>query len=374
MTPNDQRTRILHVISTLEGGAGRGAMELVRELQRNEHYSAQLCVLGASRSDLPSTGLDWVTFLDCPVHIRSTTTRRLIRLRRLIKSWNPSLIHSHLWPSAVTVGLVSPSSIPHLIHIRDTPPSLISPRLGSRLRRGFSKRLFSHEHVRFVSVSRAAAEYSINALQINPDRISTVLNGVRLEQFLAVPAISMDRATPFIALCAGRLISDKGFEDILRAIKITQLPPEVLKLRVAGEGSLLPRLKTLAIDLEISEQVEFLGQVTNMPSVLEKADVFIHNSIAAEGLSRAILEAMGAGRSVISSDHAGAREAIEDGATGFIVPIQSPASIASAIHTLILNPTLHYAIGAAARCEAQKRFSVRRVTDEVVTIYDSMLA
>ena len=349
-------------------------MELVHELQSNEHYSVRLCVLGIPRPDITSKDLEWVTFLNCPVHIRSTIPQRLFRLRSLINSWKPSLIHSHLWPSAVTVGLVSPRKIPHLIHIRDTPPSLVSPRFGSRMRLALSKRLFSGGNVRFVSVSQAAAEYSINALQISSESVSTVLNGVDLDRFLDIPTLPIVRPTPFIVSCAGRLVSDKGFEDILRAIKLTQLPPDALRLRVAGEGSLLPALKYLAHDLGISEHVSFLGQVTNMPGFLERSDAFVHNSIAAEGLSRAMLEAMGAGRPVISSDHAGAREAIEDGRTGFVVPIQSPASIASAIHTLIQNPTLHHTIGTAARHEAQKRFSVHRVTNEVVAIYNSVLS
>ncbi len=373
MVPPSSRPRILHLISTLEGGAGRGTLEIVNRLQSEDRYEVRLCVLGGLPADLTLPQGVSVEFLHAPVHQRSMLFRRLMRLRGLITRWQPQLIHSHLWPTALVAGLVSPRSLPHLIHIRDTPPSLQSQRWGPALRRALLRRIGSNPRVRFVSVSSAAADYTAETLPMDRRRIQTILNGVELDRFLAVPHLQRHPESPFVIACAGRLIADKGFDLLLKAVSQLTVPRDQFRVLIAGTGSAEPGLRELCRVLEIDGCVEFVGQVDNMPDFLSQADLFVHASVAAEGLSRALIESQAAGRPVVASEHAGAHEAILNGKTGLIVPGGDSAALAGAIDSLLLHPDRLTALGAAARQHASTAFAAERVVTELCTIYSEML-
>ena len=365
--------RILHLVSSLEGGAGRGALEIVRSLQNDDRYEARLCVLGDPPADRTLFKADPVEYLHAPVQQRSLFVRRWTRLRRLLSQWPPRVLHTHLWPSVLTAGLVAPRSLPHLVHIRDTPPSLMSPRWAAMFRRCLLRRIASNPQVRFVSVSSSAGDYTARALSLDRQRIQTVLNGIELDRFLAVPSLVPHPERRFVIGCAGRLIADKGFDLVLIAISQVSVPRNQVLLRIAGAGSGEPALRELSRTLGITECVEFVGQVANMPEFFAGIDLFVHASVAAEGLSRALIEAQAAGRPVVTSDHAGAREAIDDGVTGNIVPARDPAAIARSIDALIHEPVRWLAMGTAARERAARTFSAQRVVAELTHIYTEML-
>lgn len=372
MTRNS-RPRILQIISTLDGGGGRNAWELVRGFQGDERFDVRLCVLGSPLMDAPHSPDDPIDFLHTPVHQRKTLCRRMIGLRQLIARWQPQLIHSQLWPTALTAGLVVPRSLPHLIHIYDMPSSLPSPRWGASLRRAVLRRIVSNPRVRLASVSTAAAEYSADALRMDRQRIQTVVNGVSLEHFLAVPELRPHPEGPFVIACAGRLIAEKGFTHILQAVRSMTLPRDKFRVCIAGTGSEESSLRVLCEQWGIADVVQFLGAVSDMPAFFSNADIFVHASVT-EGLARVLMESLAAGRPVVASEHAGVREAIVDGVTGLVVPPGDPLSLAGAIDALLTDPQRRLTMGAAARRYAAEQFSVQRVIAEVSEIYSEMLA
>ncbi len=370
--PCKSRPRILQIISTLEGGGGRNALELVRGFQGDERFDVRLCVLGTPHSYEPQSPHDPIDFLHAPVHQRSTLYRRMMGLRLLIARWQPQLIHSQLWPSALTAGLVAPRSLPHLIHIYDTPPSLHSPRWGASLRRAMLRRIVSRTKVRLAAVSTAAAEYSAEALRVNRSRIQTILNGVSLDHFLAVPELRHHPESPMIIACAGRLIAEKGFHHVLEAVRCMTLPRDKFRVCIAGTGSAESSLRELCQQWGIAEIVQFEGSVSDMPAFFAKADLFVHGSVA-EGMARVLMESLATGRPVVASEHAGVREAIDDGVTGLVVPANDPHALAHAIESLLTDPNRRLTMGAAARRCAADQFSVQRVINEVAELYSDML-
>jgi glycosyltransferase involved in cell wall biosynthesis len=370
--PRQSRPRILQIISTLEGGGGRNALELVRGFQGDKRFDVRLCVLGTPPLDETPSPDDPIDFLHAPVHQRSTLYHRMMGLSRLIARWQPQLIHSQLWPTALTAGLVVPRSLPHLIHIYDTPSSLQSPRWGASLRRAVLRRIVSSPRVRLVAVSTAAAEYSADALRMNRSRIQTVMNGVSLDEFLAVPELRHDPESPFVIACAGRLIAEKGFHHVLEAVRCMTLPRDKFRVCLAGTGSAESSLRELCQRCGIAEIVHFAGSVTDMPAFFSKADLFVHGSVA-EGLARVLMESLASGRPVVASEHAGVREAIDDGVTGIVVPASEPQLLAQAIESLLTNPSRRLKMGAAARRCAVEQFSVQRVIAEVSGVYSEML-
>ena len=156
-------------------------------------------------------------------------------------------------------------------------------------------------------------------------------NGIDTSRFIpGDPADARRRmelpvVSPIIG-CAARLESVKGHRFLLEAV--ARLPP-VIHLALAGGGSLREDLKQRTIELGIEERVHFLGLVEDMPTFHQAIDVFCLPS-EKEGLPLSPLEAQACGIPAVLTDVGGCREAVCE-ETGYLVPPNSPASLASAL-------------------------------------------
>jgi glycosyltransferase involved in cell wall biosynthesis len=92
------------------------------------------------------------------------------------------------------------------------------------------------------------------------------------------------------------------------------------------EGELRPQVRRLRLDT----RVHFLGRRADVPGLLAGPDVLVLPSLF-EGLPLAVLEAMPAGVPVVPPGVTGTTEAIEDGATGRLVPPGDPAALAAGV-------------------------------------------
>ncbi len=168
--------------------SGRGSWsrnyEIVRGLATDSRFETKLCVLGNPDPTLDTTSIPGCEFLLTPVHVRTQLVRRLYLLRKLIRQWKPSIVHSHLWPSVLTVGCVLSRDVPHLIHVRDTPPSLNGTRWPDSIRRLLLQRIVNRPLTRLVAVSDSAADYTAKILGLDRSRIRTIVNGLSLIDFL----------------------------------------------------------------------------------------------------------------------------------------------------------------------------------------------
>ncbi|MGF1542548.1 MAG: glycosyltransferase [Pleurocapsa sp.] len=122
----------------------------------------------------------------------------------------------------------------------------------------------------------------------------------------------------------------KGVDVTIRALpQILQVFPEV-KYLVIGRGDDLPRLQTLAQDLEVSDRVIFAGFVPTAELVdhYRVADAYIMPS--QEGFGIVYLEAMACGKPVLSGDADGSLDPLQDGNLGWRVPHRNPDAVAAA--------------------------------------------
>ena len=146
----------------------------------------------------------------------------------------------------------------------------------------------------------AAAELS--SLGIPADRISLLPN--------LPPRRSRDEAAPpppeaFAGdspklITVGRLTREKGAERLIRAMPglLRRFPGATLT--IVGDGNLRPELEALSTSLGLSDKIRFTGSVADPAPLLREADLFVTPSFY-EGLSNALLEALFAGRRVVST-------------------------------------------------------------------------
>ena len=170
-----------------------------------------------------------------------------------------------------------------------------------------------------------------------------------------------------VVLAIGRFTDIKAPHlTILAFQKVLQQFPQAT-LVMGGHGELLEACQTLALALGIDSQIKFLGPLRHeqvMP-LFSKACCFVQHSVQptygdAEGTPVAILEAGAAGLPVVSTRHAGIRDAVIDGETGFLVEERDIDSMAEAMIRLLSDKSLCRNMGERAREHIRSNYNIDR--------------
>jgi glycosyltransferase involved in cell wall biosynthesis len=228
---------------------------------------------------------------------------------------------------------------------------------------------------RFVAVSQAVRAGLI-ANGVRSDQISVIPNGVdpaRLrEAASAEPPPTLRPAAARVG-SVGRLERVKGTEYFLRAAARLAADHPDVRYVVAGTGSCERELRELAVDLGIAHLVEFLGYVGAAPPLIASLDIVIVPSLSeASGLTA--MEAMALGVPVVASFAGGLSEVVENGRTGLLVPPADAEAIARAVARLLDNPELGRRLAAEGERHVAKRFTVGRMVDAYLALYEEILA
>jgi glycosyltransferase involved in cell wall biosynthesis len=144
------------------------------------------------------------------------------------------------------------------------------------------------------------------------------------------------------------LVDQKGLDVLLRAWAKASAVVTGWRLAIVGDGPLREELQALARELQISEQVDWLGHVADPVAFLKAAKFFVLTS-RFEGSPNALLEAMACGLpSIVTDASPGPLELIGDEEAGLIVPVEDVDATARAIERLAGNQVLRVRLGSAA--------------------------
>lgn len=185
-----------------------------------------------------------------------------------------------------------------------------------------------------------------------------------------------------LVVAVGRLVRKKGFEYLLRAWPaITDGGGADARLIVGGDGDLRDELKSLARELGISDRVIFTGSLNwrEAGELLAAADIVALPSVRddfgnVDGLPNVLLEAMAAGKPVVSTTAGGIPLAVSSGENGILVPERSPEALAAAILALGNAPEVRARLGAAARATATQRFAWEVIARQYSAIFEKVRA
>lgn len=192
-----------------------------------------------------------------------------------------------------------------------------------------------------------------------------IFNAASTGDYSAAPAYPHPR--PYI-FALGRLVPQKGFDDLLRAF--ASLPESDHDLLIAGDGSLRRDLEQLASQLHIAARVHFLGRADRpkVASLFKSASFFVLPSSADEGLPVVCAEALAAGKAIVATRSGGTPEAVLHEKTGLIVDRHDVSALARAIQTLVQTPALRQSYAQAAFARSIE-FSWSRVTQQYLQAY-----
>jgi len=159
---------------------------------------------------------------------------------------------------------------------------------------------------------------------------------------------------------ACRLAWQKGIDQLFDAVRLARGRLAGARVFIVGDGRERPQIERAATDLGAA--VTFLGQRDDVPALLAAFDLFVQPS-RQEVMVQTTLEAMAAGRAIVSTRTVGADEAIEDGVSGVLVPVGDPAAMAEAMIDLANDPARRATLGCAARARVEQSFTMGHMLD-----------
>jgi len=361
--------RILFVITGLGvGGAERQVVDLADRLAGRGH-EVGIAYLTGEAALLPANGSIQVTGFGI-----SKSVGGLIRaygsLRRLIGSFRPDVVHSHMVHANLLARLVRLTTrVPRLICTAHSTDEGGPARMWAyRLTDGLAD-LSTNVSAKAVAAFEAKGAVRRGAMIV-------VANGIDTDRFRA-PAdaeagrllrarAGLDPADKLL-LAVGRLEEPKDYPNLLEAFARVRRDGVAARLWIAGGGPLLADLTRTATDLGVLDRVDFLGVRPDVPALFDAADVFVLPS-AWEGFSLVVGEAMACGKVVVATDCGAVRELLGD--CGFLVPPRDPVALASALsRALAVPPEDGLAMGARARQRIVSRFSLDCAVEDWLSIY-----
>jgi len=197
-----------------------------------------------------------------------------------------------------------------------------------------------------------------------PDR-RPVPGGRAMLEGLGVPMTAMVVGT------VAALTDHKDHETLLAAAAQVAARVPAAHFVIVGDGDRKAALLAHATALGLQGRMVFAGFREDLDRLIPAFDVFCLSS-KMEGLGTSLLDAMCFARPVVATAAGGIPEAVEDGVTGRVVPVQDPAALAAALVSVLQDPHLRERLGAAGRRRFESRFSAERMVEATLAVYDEL--
>jgi glycosyltransferase involved in cell wall biosynthesis len=302
--------------------------------------------------------------------------RALAAVTSIAREFRPDIVHTHL-AKAGTVGRLAARASGARAVIHTYHGTVFKGYFGTVKTRAFIaiERGLARLSTRLVAITPSQRRELIK-LGIGDERkIVEIPLGLELEQFRtpleAVEArrrLGLPQSTPIVAIVA-RLVPVKNISLFLRALAIVNEP--VLAV-IVGDGEERAALEAHTKALGIELRVRFLGWQRDIAAVYAAADIVALTSLN-EGSPVSLIEAMAAGRAVVSTAVGGVPDVVTDGVSGVLVPSGDAEELAGVISALLREPERRHRLGQAARQAAYPLYDVSRLLTDVTRLYQSLV-
>jgi glycogen(starch) synthase len=357
------------------GGLGRHVDALARELAAAGHdirvvtRGETACVVEevrdgvrVRRSTVDPIAVDFTT--ESLLAWSQASEHSLVRAALpLVRRWRPDVVHAHDWlvaQSGVTIAQVSGAALVVTMHATEAGrhqgwlPEPLNLAIHS------VERWLAHEARAVITCSSAMREEVGRLLEISPQDIALVPNGIDLARWrVAAGARRAARAQygpdgPLLVF-AGRLVHEKGVQTLLDALVGLRRRHPGLRLVIAGTGIYADQLKARARTRRVARGVEWAGFVAedDLARLLSAADAAVLPSLY-EPFGIVALEAAATGTPLIVSETGGLQDLVDAGVVAASFPPGDVRALTEAVDATLADPA------AARRAAARARRLIRR--------------
>lgn len=365
-----KQINVLQVINSLHAG---GAEALLRNftLQVKKHnkkyndFNVEVAILYPEdifKEDIEKAGIPvWELGLNFKYDLRG-----VIKLISFIRRGKYNVVHVHLFPTNLFISLAS-------LFLSKDIKFIFSEHNVYNRRRSFKifRILDTFIYSRYYKIICVSKQVQVALIKWLPDlqRKSVVISNA-----VPVPDIfNWSSVKKYDVLFVGRLTKAKGIDILLKAIKILKEKyQKEIKAAIVGEGYLEEELKELVKELEIGEEVEFLGVRRDIEKLMKSTKVFVLPS-RWEGLPLTVLEAMGSGAGIIATKVGSIPEVIEHGKEGILISPEDSETLAGAIAELLKDRELRVKLGINAYKKVKEKYSIEVYTKNILEFYKSLI-
>ncbi|MDE2126098.1 MAG: glycosyltransferase family 4 protein [Armatimonadetes bacterium] len=360
--PQDDASRLPSVIHLLRPAAGGMAVH-VRRLAQGLTGIGVPCRLAADQATLTAVnapGLPQILLEPFPGNACfGTVPPDLVAASR-----DADILHAHGLRAALpALRCARRSGIQVVLTLHNVPGSTSGAEM-------LVARTLARRCCRVIAVSDAIAR----TLR-SPGRVRVVVNGVPIPECDDLPKLreisrqqlGVGPDVP-LAIAAGRLAREKGFDILLRAWAEVKSRIPAAELRIIGAGPEHGRLRRLGQSLGADAHAILAGPVPEASLLLSGADVVVAPS-RSEGQGLTILEAMASGVAVAASRTGGLVASVETPRSGLLFEPGSTRSLQEALLRLLTDAALRRRLACNGRAAAEASYSVERMAHDTALLY-----
>ena len=300
------------------------------------------------------------------------------QIRGILQSLRPDIVHTHSSKAGILAREAARRArVPLIVH---TIHGMSFNRTQSVIVRGFYRYLERRAGKvtnAFISVADAMTNQAVAAGLAPRDRFTTIYSGMQTDLFAADPqrrcrvrarwGVGDDEV---IVGTIARLFDNKGYEEILRALPaVVERVPRIRFVWV-GDGANRQRYERQLQQLGLSDRVYLTGLIApeDVAAQIDGFDIVLHPS-RWEGLPRAIVQGLLAGKPAISFDNDGAPEVVIPDETGRLVPMGDIPKLTEAICELAENKEIRESYGERGRLLCRERFDWHNMVAAIESLY-----
>jgi len=285
-------------------------------------------------------------------------------MRQIYHHWRFDMVHANFG---------SPDGIAAAFLARRLHLTLIitehQAKLAEFLTIPYLKRQYSfayHTARKVICVSHYTASLITSTFR-NVDNVKVISNGVDFSRF----HLRELRDYPERLIYIGYLVHHKGIHILLRSLAMLKAEGIAPLLSIIGDGEYRNELCKLATELNLNDQVSFIGEKTptEVAEILPEHDLMVHPSFI-ESFGIVMVEALACGLPVLSTFNGGAEEIVNDN-NGRLVAINNPGALADGIKEIFSN--WQQFDPHRIRAQAQERFDLLQLSRRVCDLYQEVL-
>ena len=306
--------------------------------------------------------------------------RTIIDLIQLYRKVAPDMVH-HIAFKGVLYGSIAAriARVPRVVNAFTGLGHLFSADTSKiRIVRWFALQAlrfgFGHPHSRTIFQNPVNIDEFVGRGVLDRGQVRLIKgSGVDVHTF--EPAFQP--SNPPLVILASRLVWDKGVGEFVEAARRLKEQGTDARFALIGKSDPLnpnavPEDQLRAWDKEGA--VEWWGFQEDMPGIFAQAQVVCLPSYYREGVPKVLIEAASAQRAIVTTDMPGCRDIVRDGVNGLLVPPKNPGALADALKELVASPDLCRKMGKCGREIVIDEFSVERVVEETMNVYDELFS
>jgi L-malate glycosyltransferase len=374
------KPKVLQLMGNLHpGGTENQGVQLVRLLVESRRYEVHFACMDASgklREDIVRLGFNDIPEFRLTSFFNLNAVKQLYRLARLLREREIDIIQTHdFYTNIFGMAAAALARVPVRIAARRE-----TGEWRTAAQKFTERKAYGLAHA-IVANAEAVRDRLITE-GVKTEKIVTIYNGLDLERLtprqtgddaLSLLKLPDDGDYRYVTIVANLLSPVKDHPTFLRAAQRVRQVIPTARFVVAGLGQLKDPMRALAADLGIAGDVFFIGRCEQVAELLSISDVCVLSS-KAEGFSNSILEYMGAGRPVVVTNVGGAREAVIEGETGFLVEAGDDEAMADRIIELLRDPQRARDMGERGRKVVEEKFSMAAQLGQTGRLFDGLLS